>query len=128
MSVPGWIACIGSMSWSVGRICPAATTLWTSVTTTGMTVNGIATQVTSPIIPFFITWASIWPNPAWMATRPASAGTSMPAGRSIGLTTSPGRRMNCSTQPSTPAYTVVLVSATSACLSAASALAFSAGS
>ena len=51
----------------------------------------------------------------------------MPADRIIGLTTSPGRSVNCSTRPSTPARIVVLSRSTCASASAASALAFSAG-
>ena len=64
-------------------------------------------------MPTLITCASIWPKPA---TRPVTrrSGTRMPAGRSIGLTTSPGRSANCWTMPSVPATTSVLSSATSA--------------
>ena len=124
--VPGWTKAATSCSWSVGRIWPAAITSCTSVTTTGITVKGIAGQVTSPTIPTLITCASIWPKPA---TRPVTrrSGTRMPAGRSIGLTTSPGRRANCWTMPSVPATTRAFDRATSASASAASALAFWAG-
>ena len=46
----------------------------TSVTTIGMIVKGLATQVASAIMPTFITCASIWPKPASGLPRPASAG------------------------------------------------------
>ena len=52
----------------------------------------------------------------------------MPAGRISGLTISPTRSTNCSTRPLTPARMTVLSRSTWACASAASALAFSAGS
>ena len=40
--VPGRAKAATSWSWSVGRIWPEAITSWTSVTTTGMTVKGMA--------------------------------------------------------------------------------------
>ena len=43
----------------------------TSVTTIGITVHGLEMQVTSATIPTFMTWPSIWPNPA---CRPAATG------------------------------------------------------
>ena len=59
---------------------------------------------------------------------PAPSGIRTPADRIIGLTISPGRSPNCSTRPSTPARMKVLSRSTCASASAASALAFSAGS
>ena len=125
--VPGWAKTAASTSWSVGRTWPEAITSCTWVTTTGMMVKGMATQVTSPTMPTFITWDSIWPNPA-ISPVTWRSGTRMPAGRSIGLTTSPGRNANCWTMPSVPATTRLLSRSICACCSVASALAFSAGS
>jgi hypothetical protein len=47
-----------------GADLSAAMTSWISVTTIGMMVSGLARQVTSPIMPTFITPASICPKPA----------------------------------------------------------------
>ena len=47
-------------------------------------------QVASAIMPVFITWASICPNPACNLFRPASSGIRIPAGRMIWATRSPG--------------------------------------
>ena len=71
-------------------------------------------QVASATIPTFMTCASICPNPATSARRPAPSGIRTPADRIIGLTTSPGRSKNCSTRPSTPARTKVLSRSTCA--------------
>ena len=60
-----------SMSWSPARNCPAAIKSCTSVTTIGMIVKGLETQVTSAIMPTFMICASIWPKPA---CRPAAPG------------------------------------------------------
>ena len=46
------------------------------VTTIGLTVQGLETQVASATIPIFITCASICPKPATMVVRPAPSGIS----------------------------------------------------
>ncbi|MCY1373427.1 hypothetical protein D9M69_607020 [compost metagenome] len=108
VSVPGLASCVISTSWSLALTCPPAMTSCISVTTIGMMVKGLPTQVASAIMPTFSTCASIWPKPAISATLPASLGTRMPAGRSIGLTTSPTRSVNWCSVPEVPARTMVL--------------------
>ena len=70
--MPGAFSWFASMSWSPARTWPVAMKSCTPVTTIGMIVKGFDTQVTSAIMPTFMTCASICPKPACSLPRPDS--------------------------------------------------------